>query len=270
MNATFERHKFFPLSCQKVRGLRGYVPRFHIHSELVYVVEGHVTITVDGVRHTLQAGEIAVLFPYLPHSYDSAPESTVILMMFDPTITPFENMLMKYKPSCFYLKDNGVLPLMERAVVMYLRGNYKTASAYLNATLGELLERLKLEERDSADRNVLVRLIAYCEEHYTQPLTVASVAKALYISPGYVSKVFSQKLQYGFREYINALRIQQAKFLLRETDKQIIQIMAECGFRNQSSFNRVFRENGGISPKAYRAAIRSKRKEAEENRQPEI
>lgn len=266
MNATFERHNFFPLSCQNVQGLLGYVPRFHIHVELLYVLEGCVSLTVDGVAHTLKAGEIAILFPYLTHSYESAPEAKAILMMFDPSITSFESTLMKYKPTCFYREDSSLRPLLERAVIVYQQRQYKTASGYLNAALGELLELLELEERDSADRNVVVRLLSYCEENFTQPITVASVAQALYISPSYVSKIFSQKLRYSFREYINALRIQKAKFLLRETDKQMLQIMAECGFRNQSSFNRVFRENGGISPKAYRAAMGNKRNAAEKNK----
>ena len=269
MNATFEQHNFFSLSCQTVQGFQGYVPRFHIHVELVYVLEGCVTLTVDGVVHTLREGEIAVLFPYLTHSYESAPEAKFILMMFDPTITSFESILMKYKPTRFYREDNSLRPLLERAVVVYEQERYKTAAAYLNAILGELLDRLELEERDSADRNAVIRVLSYCEQNYTQPITVASVAKALYISPSYVSKIFSQKLRYSFREYINALRIQKAKILLQETDKQVLQIMAECGFRNQSSFNRVFRENGGISPKAYRAAMHNKRSTAKAHKRPE-
>ena len=43
-----------------------------------------------------------------------------------------------------------------------------------------------------------------------------------------------------------------SKTLLRDTDLQIVQIMAQCGFQNQSSFNRVFRKQCGVSPKQYR------------------
>lgn len=256
MDASFERHSFFPFYCHAFEHFQSYVPRFHIHVELLCLTQGSVSVTVEGKEHTLRAGEVAILFPYLVHSYEESADAKGIIVMFDPTTTPFESTLMTSKPKCFYREDIGLCPLLERAEVVYKKGRYKTAAAYLHAALGELLDVLELEERQNAERKVLVRLLSYCEQNYTNPITVESVAKALYISPSYVSKTFSQKLRFNFRDYINALRIQKAKFLLRDTDKQILQIMAECGFRNQSSFNRVFRENGGKSPKEYRELTR--------------
>ena len=85
------------------------------------------------------------------------------------------------------------------------------------------------------------------------------IADELYISTGYVSKIFATKLKYGLREYINELRISKAKNLLSKTDLKIIDVMLECGFRNQSSFNRVFSEICGVSPSEYR---RRKKQEA--------
>jgi two-component system response regulator YesN len=64
--------------------------------------------------------------------------------------------------------------------------------------------------------------------------------------------VFSGKLKIGFREYINFLRISHAKTLLVETDMKVLAIMLECGFRNQSTFNRIFSEVCGVSPRTYR------------------
>ena len=89
-------------------------------------------------------------------------------------------------------------------------------------------------------------------EHFAEPLTLKSVAGALFISQSYVSKLFSTKVHYGFRDYINALRIDQAKTLLRETNQQVTDVMASCGFANQSNFNRVFREACGCSPREYK------------------
>mgnify|MGYP003302649859 CR=1 FL=1 len=45
---------------------------------------------------------------------------------------------------------------------------------------------------------------------------------------------------------------QKARQLLESTDLRIGQVMAACGFQNQSSFNRVFREITGTSPRQYR------------------
>ena len=89
--------------------------------------------------------------------------------------------------------------------------------------------------------------------HFTdEDISIKKIADELYISSSYVSKVFSCKLKYNFREYINELRIRRAKKLLSSTDRRIIDVMLDCGFKNQSSFNRVFSEHTGVSPSEYR------------------
>ena len=224
---------------------------FHPHGELVYVLEGSLTLTVDGQTHTLTAGEVAVIFPYLTHSYEKAPEAEVIILLFDPSATVFDNTLLSKRPGCFYRCGESFRPMLERAVVLHQAGRAKTATAYLNAVLGELLELLPLEERGDTG-GVTAQVLTYCAEHYTEDITVKKLAAALYVSESYVSKLFSQKLAYSFREYINALRVHKAQTLLRESDKKILEVMAECGFCIQSSFNRIFREHCGICPARYR------------------
>lgn len=256
MDGIFEKKAYFQLDCITVKGFRGYLPMFHPHGELIYVMEGSLPVTVDGVSHRVSAGEVAVVFPYLTHSYESAPDSNAIIILFDPASTAFDNTLLSQKPEQFYTDGSAFYPLLSRAVTMDRAGKIKTAMAYLNAVLGELLELLPLEPRDSGAGDITVQLLSYCADHFAEDITVKSIADALYISQSYVSKVFSQKLKCSFRAYINTLRIHRAQTLLKDTDKKILQIMSECGFRNQSSFNRTFLQITGTSPKAYRTATR--------------
>lgn len=257
MNAIFEKKYYFQLNGRIVRGMHGYLPMFHPHGELVYIKEGQLNMTVDGVEYRLNAGDAVVIFPYLPHSYESAPDTESILLLFDPAATVFDNTLLSKKPICCRAENSAVHSLMARAVEMLDMGKRKTAMAYLNAALGELLELLELEERDSPSGDIAVQLLSYCEAHFGEDITVQRIADELYISASYVSKVFSQKLKTGFRAYINDLRIHKAQTLLKETDQKILQIMETCGFQNQSSFNRVFREHCGMSPRQYRETFRN-------------
>lgn len=258
MNGIFEKKDYFQLQCLSFTGFRGYPPMFHPHGELVYVQAGSLCITVDGVCHTLRAGEVALVFPYLTHSYENAPDSKGIVALFDPAATVFDNTLLRRYPTCFFAPGSRFAPLLQRMVEMWRSGRSKTAMSYLNAVLGELLELLPLAARRSAQENITAQVLTWCAEHFTQDITVKDVADGLYISESYVSKLFSQKLRYSFREYINMLRIHKAQMLLADTDQKVLQIMTHCGFRNQSSFNRVFRQLSGVSPKAYRAKTRSK------------
>ena len=252
MNAVFEKRDYFELTGSIAEGIDRYAPMFHPHGELVYVIEGSVRITVDGVDYILQAGDLGAVFPYLVHSYESAPAAKAIILLFDPAATAFDNTLLKKKPANCRISAKNLHPMLERAVIMFHTGRSKTAIAYLNAVIGESLELIPLSDRGSISGDTTVQILSYCAEHCTEDISIKNIADALYISPSYVSKVFSQKLRYGFREYINTLRINKAQGLLKDTDKRILQIMSECGFQNQSSFNRVFRELTGLSPKEYR------------------
>lgn len=252
MNAIFEKKSYFQLTGRIVRGLHGYLPMFHPHAELLHITQGQANVTVDGVAYSLKAGDTVLIFPYLPHSYEESPDVQAILLLFDPSVTVFDNTLLMKKPVCCRVEECVAPALMERAITMLHAGKRKTAISYLNAALGELLEFLELEERESPSGDVAVQLLSYCEAHFGEDITVQQLADALYISPSYVSKIFSQKLKTGFRTYINDLRIHKAQTLLKETDQKILQIMETCGFQNQSSFNRVFREHCGMSPRQYR------------------
>lgn len=256
MNGIFEKKSYFQLRGSRVGGVRGYKPMFHPHGELVHVVHGSLGITVDGVEYRLETGQTAVIFPYLTHSYEKAPDAKTVVILFDPLVTAFDATLLEKKPVCCRMEDSRIYPLMERAVTMIYGKKRKTAIGYLNAVLGEILDQLELVDRERTAGDTTVQLLSYCEEHFSENITVERIAKALFISPNYVSKLFSQKLRTGFRAYINDLRVRKAQILLQETDKKILQIMEACGFQNQSSFNRVFRNITGMSPRQYRQTFR--------------
>ena len=256
MDIPFETSNHFSLNADLLHGFSEWPPAFHPHAELLYVLEGEIPVTVEGVTHNVAPGEAALLFPYLPHSYGNAPDTTCIFIPFESIATVFDNTLQTQKPVCWWQDAREFQPLLERIVNFYAKANIKPAVGYLNAVLGELLEGLELVPRSKANQDTAVQILSYCAEHYTENITVKSIADALYISESYVSKIFSHKLLCSFRDYINALRIKKAKLLLRDTNKKILEIMLECGFQNQGSFNRVFRKTAGVSPLEYQAMRR--------------
>lgn len=256
MNAVFEKLEYFRLSCRRFHGIRGYPPMFHPHGELNYVIRGSICITIDGHPYRLQGGDLAVLFPYQIHSYEKVPDADVLVLMFDPAATFFENILLTKQPVCCQTEAEALFPLLDRTVTMLQAGKDKTATAYLNAILGEVLDMLALRTRNSVHRDISIQVLSWCAEHFTEDITEESIANALYVSPSYISRIFSQKLRCNFREYINNLRVYKAQNLLDNTDLKIVQIMEQCGFRNQSSFNRVFLDLAGLSPTQFRKRLR--------------
>jgi len=146
--------------------------------------------------------------------------------------------------------------MLARAVELIRADRIKTAQGYVNAVMGEFLELVALEHMERGAGDAAVRILAYCAEHFSENITLHQVSEALYISQSHGSKIFARKFKYGFREYINRLRIDKAKKLLEDPEQKILDVMYVCGFQNQSSFNRIFRRLCGVSPRDYRQSVR--------------
>lgn len=94
------------------------------------------------------------------------------------------------------------------------------------------------------------------EKLYLQPdLTISHLAERLNCSRHHLSQVLNEKLNKSYYDYINLLRIEEAKQLLKERSYQnhkIASIAYDAGFNSLSTFNDVFKKITGQTPSAYR------------------
>ena len=96
------------------------------------------------------------------------------------------------------------------------------------------------------------KAIQYISKHYTSALTLEEVAMHVGLNPSYFSSYFKQMCGSSFKEYLNMVRIEEAKRLLSNTDYSILDIAIAIGFDNQSYFSKVFKKYTGLTPKHYR------------------
>jgi len=94
------------------------------------------------------------------------------------------------------------------------------------------------------------------DQAYAQPLTRAEVARRAHCNANYLSSLFTSHLGIGFRDYLNRVRLERAKRLLRNTTQTIGEIAFGTGFEDQSYFNRRFRAATGMTPGEWRKAAR--------------
>ncbi|MEG0502950.1 MAG: helix-turn-helix transcriptional regulator [Cellulosilyticaceae bacterium] len=73
-----------------------------------------------------------------------------------------------------------------------------------------------------------------------------------YISPYYLSRTFKEGTGFNMINYLNYIRVKNAKVLLDGTSRAITDISQEVGFESTTHFDRVFKEIEGISPLKYR------------------
>ena len=98
----------------------------------------------------------------------------------------------------------------------------------------------------------LREIISYVSEHYTEPLSLETVAGHVGFSREYFCRFFKQHMGITFLRYLNEVRISHAGRLLSNTDLSISEVMAQSGFTNQTLFNRLFKDIYGMTPRQAR------------------
>lgn len=83
-------------------------------------------------------------------------------------------------------------------------------------------------------------------------LSVAMIAEEMNLSPSHVSRTFKKALQVSLVDYINERRIDRSKALLLNTNKKIVEIANECGFLTTHYFNKLFKNNTGVTPSEFK------------------
>ncbi len=98
----------------------------------------------------------------------------------------------------------------------------------------------------------------HIDEHYRARLTREAVAETFDITPNYLSHLFQKEVHLGFNEYLNMVRLEKAKALLRGYDLSIKEIAGRCGFADSNYFCRLFRQKTDRSPSEYRIHYHSR------------
>jgi AraC family transcriptional regulator len=110
------------------------------------------------------------------------------------------------------------------------------------------------EIKGSLPRWRLRRALAYIEEHLSENISLAQLAEAAgNVSRYHFARLFKQSTGYSPYRYLVRRRIRQAQSMLRGQKRiSMGEIAFFCGFGDQSTFSRVFRQVTGCTPKAYR------------------
>ena len=104
-----------------------------------------------------------------------------------------------------------------------------------------------------ASRNINIDLVLYIGTNYSNSeLRLKDVSKYFGISEEEVSNILKQYCNKRFKQYLNHIRMEEAKRLLKESKLQISEIAYKVGYSTVTHFNRVFKEYTNNSPSNYR------------------
>lgn len=113
----------------------------------------------------------------------------------------------------------------------------------------ERVEKLRLGKSPS---KLVVEISNYVQHHLSEPVDIEALAAAMFLSRTRLSVKFKEETGMTLTDFVLKEKIDEAKRLLRYTDKLSVDIAAYLGFSSQSHFSRTFKKYAGCSPLEYR------------------
>lgn len=228
----------------------------HDNIEMVFVEEGSVTATCNNKKYFLGKNDLFIVFPNQLHSYtDSVKsgDSRYHVFLAPPSkISQYADILHKKEPVCpvVNLNDENLINAMKIAEHYYLFGTESVLSDLISAVFGIVLAKFELTSR-TTPHDRLSRLLFYCHENFTEPITVNRISQELKISKSHISRIFSKSLGVSFNDYINTLRLERAVSLFKDDKYSITDISSLSGFNSIRTFNYAFKKKYGTSPTQF-------------------
>lgn len=119
--------------------------------------------------------------------------------------------------------------------------------------IGWLLRRIDaVMESIYREDELIQRITEFITIHINEDINRDSIASAVYLTPDYLSRIFKKRTGMGLTKYIVNRRIELACQLLTQTNMPIGSIAVELGYSSFSHFTKIFKQQVGKTPGAYR------------------
>lgn len=250
----------------------GYFPlHWHEELELLYPLNGEITLRIAGENHLLPQRTLAVIDPCQIHSTYCRNKTSMFLNIhlskrllenYLPDISlrqlhclpgcADESLLPEYREVCsfaeelvlLYMKDAPVFMMEAEGIVLQLLAhlfrNFSVNAANLSAPVDILtMERIRT-------------IITYTEEHFRETVSLGDVAARLGLGKESFCRFVKKNMGMSYLNYLNEVRLSHVYKALLDSDTPVGEIMASNGFTNQKLFNRAFKELYGQTPSSVR------------------
>jgi AraC-like DNA-binding protein len=259
-------------------------PETHDFWELVYVDYGRINAIVDGVGCALSSGQVIFHQPMEPHSHigNGRDAGNVVVISFScksPIMSFFNRKIFTLEKSsqkilslfiseattalggiCGDYNDTspldfsnaplGSTQLMQGYLAEFLfsliRSNHSASITALEATS---------DARQMAENSLVNSIIYYMEDNLEQAPSLTALCQYFCVGRTYLCRIFRAVTGDSAVDYWIALKIREAKRLIREGNMNVTQIAEALGYSSIHHFTRMFKRATGLSPTAYKSTI---------------
>lgn len=248
-----------------------YVPlHWHDAVEVICVLRGELTVTVDQMEYKLHDGNCFILNPYVLHSTISVSGNEGLLLQipidaFLDCMTPVKNRQIICDPltmdSAQKERLGGITKLLKQMMESEQSGDPAARLRSVSLLL-ELLYELYTYfsrpvseadfEHSRKNRERLSAVIAYTDAHYNETVTLEAVARELHLQVNYFCHFFKKNTGMTYLQYLNEYRLAKVYHDLIVTDIPLKYLLERHGFTNYKRFRELFYEKFQTTPSAVR------------------
>ena len=230
--------------------------RWHEDIEILFIVKDTALVRLNDTVYTALPGDIVVINSSVLHS----------IIAKDKYVT--YHCLIIDKDFCeqhgFFIDENHIQELIKDPEISALAENMKKENDekndfYKALETADALKILTLLFRrhlvlnydfktENKNLNMVKESIKYIKTRFREPLSLDEIANKMGYSKYHFCRSFKEITGNTVVYYINDLRVSHANSQLTNTDKNISDIAAECGFSDLSYFTKTFKKHQGMLP----------------------
>ncbi len=246
---------------------------WHNAAEFTVILKEGCRYKVGDKSFAPRPGDILLVWPRELHTIVHIPEDGCVFIQFSASL--MENNA-DLTAAAGFLHDCHLIPAEKeaelaeriRTLVYGIRDRHADRQIFAETRckmlvyeilvlVGEYVMRERREQIGSgrfSDRawGYIRAACGYIAEHSAEEITQAEVAEKTGVSPYYFSKIFNEYTRTSFPTYLASIRVQNAIHLLADGSMSITDCAYAAGFQSTTSFNKLFHEMTGCSPREYR------------------
>lgn len=251
---------------------------WHPEHEIVYVQKGSMEIHLGASEdpYVLNEDDVMFITGGTLHAGNAKDDCHYVCFVFDPArVYPYDMSLggVFHKIARGDYRIGPIIKTTDHCLVDICDSLYQImrerepgfhffAKASLLTFFGTILNKRLYHTNeefvtyDEKHAVTMKRVLDYIRTHYTQDITLESMADVAHMSPNYFCRYFKRMTGKTPIDYLIEYRVESACYALRTSDLNVTDVAFGCGFNDVSHFVKTFHRVVGITPKAYRVQIR--------------
>ncbi len=257
------------------KALSHHMPSSHFHGtyEIYVLLSGEREFFIKDRTLVASQGDVIIIAPHILHrttNADKPEHERLIVNIHESRLTmaddSFEDIMQPLLQKDYVVvrsapDDLAIVQSLAERIIEELRERKPGFALFVQTLALQLFVVCcrHMKQHNSARlkspslmHERISEIVQYMNRHYMQELSLPQVAEAFYVSPFYLSRSFKEATGFSFTEYVNSVRIKEAKKLLERSSMKVSHIASKVGFGSVTHFGRVFKAVTGFSPLHFR------------------